>query len=68
MIIGPMTTGGMRGDNSFRIKNTIFFLSRRDGGTRRPPDFGRLRNPAAVFSLFWSLSATSANSSEAGER
>ncbi|HNT44430.1 MAG TPA: hypothetical protein PKN85_08205, partial [Syntrophorhabdaceae bacterium] len=28
------------------------FLSRRDGGTRRPPDLGRLRDPAAIFSLF----------------
>jgi hypothetical protein len=47
-----MTTGKMRGDKFFRIKKTIFFLSRRDGGTRRPPDLGRLRDPAAVFSLF----------------
>jgi hypothetical protein len=47
-----MTTGGMRGDNFFSIKETIFFLSRRNGGPRRPPDFGRLRNPAAVFSFF----------------
>jgi len=41
---------GMRGDGLLRIR--IFFLSRRNGGTRRPPDFGRLQNPAAIFSLF----------------
>jgi len=51
MIIGAMTTVGMREERLF--KNCPYsFLSRRHGGTRRPPGFGRLRNPAAVFSLF----------------
>jgi len=63
-----MTTGGMRVDNSFRIKNTIFFLSRRDGGTRRPPDLGRLQDPAAVFSLFPPLSASSVSLREERKR
>jgi len=47
-----MTTGGDEGGSLLQDKKHYFFLSRRDGGTRRPPDFGRLRNPAAVFSLF----------------
>jgi len=57
----------MRGERLFKDKD-ILSLPRRDGGTRRPPDLGRLQGPAAVFSLFYPLSATSANSSEAGVR
>jgi len=46
----------MRGDDFFRIrKNTNFFLSRRHGGTRRPPDLGRPRSGGSLFSLFFSL-------------
>jgi len=54
-----MTTGGGEGDRLFKDKD-IIFLSRRDGGTRRPPDPGRLRDPVAVFSLFSPLFAVSA--------
>jgi hypothetical protein len=62
-----MTTGG-DGAGQLAQNKDILFLSRRDGGTRRPPDFGRLRNPAAIFSLFSPLFLISADSSEAGER
>jgi len=57
----------MREDRLFKDKD-ILFLSRRDSGTRRPPDLGGLQDPAAIFSLFYPLFAVSADSREERKR